>query len=60
MNDNRRRKGHSDSHQPIRNIRGFIKSYLGSRAGTEALSRQPFRNVWKSNAIATAFKEAIQ
>lgn len=52
----------------VRNIPGFIKSYLGSDSGQAALNRKPTRyrneqgvlvNVWRTNDMALAFQAAI-
>ena len=56
--------------EPIRNIRAFIKAYLGSKSGQAALNRQSFRrydkkqrkfvDVYQSNAMALAFQKSVQ
>jgi hypothetical protein len=48
----------------IRNLKGFITSYLDSKAGQSALQRRPFHvqgkgQVWQSAAMATAFQTAL-
>lgn len=48
----------------IRNLKGFIASYLTSKAGESALNRRPFHvhgkgQVWQSCAMATAFQTAL-
>lgn len=51
----------------IRNIKAFVKSYLGSDSGKAALARQSIRvknpdgsftNQWRSAAMAHAFQQA--
>lgn len=54
--------------EPIRNIKGFVKSYLNSKSGHQALNRSPFRKktangfeyVKQDNQMATAFQQALQ
>lgn len=55
--------------EKIKNIRAFVRSYLGGKAGQSALSRQDkrykdkdtgkFVTVRQTNQMATAFQEAI-
>ena len=58
------------THNPgaIRNIKAFVKSYLGSDSGKAALARQSIRvktpdgafvNQWRSSAMAHAFEAAL-
>lgn len=55
-------KGQTQSNT-IRNTRAFVKSYLASESGRKALERAPVRinrqHIWRSSAMAHAFKEAL-
>lgn len=48
----------------IRNLKGFISSYLSSKTGTTVLDRKPYHvygkgQVWATSQMANAFKQSI-
>lgn len=48
----------------IRNLKGFISSYLSSKTGTTVLDRKPHHvygkgQVWATSQMANAFKQSI-
>lgn len=49
----------NNHNQPIRNINGFLKSYLQSESGKKNLNKGPHKGIWQNGAMAHAFSKAV-